>query len=207
MLSGIQHFQFCRRQWALIHIEQQWQENVKTVEGQLIHERVDQPLIREKRGNKIVVRALPIHSHTLKTNGICDVVEFNKDENGVYLPKEDAKFTILPVEYKRGKPKKNDEDVVQLVAQAICLEEMFLYDISEGAFYYDEIKRRVTIQITTEMKATVKQLFEEMWGYYHNKYTPKVKVGKHCESCSLQHICLPNTMEQESVKSYMQRYL
>lgn len=207
MLSGIQHFQFCRRQWALIHIEQQWVENVKTIEGQIIHERADQPDIREKRLDRLIVRALPVHSHTLKTTGICDIVEFFKDENGVYLSKEEDRFLPFPIEYKRGKPKSGDEDIVQLVAQAICLEEMFLIEVNQGAFFYDEIKKRVPIIITKEMKLQVKKLFAEMWQYYQRQYTPKVKGGKHCKSCSLNSICLPNTMQQESVKMYIERFL
>ncbi len=207
MLSGIQHFQFCRRQWALIHIEQQWVENVKTIEGQLIHERADQPEIREKRSNKVIVRALPIQSHTLKTTGICDVVEFMKDPEGVYLPKEGDRFRPFPIEYKRGKPKSGEEDIVQLVAQAICLEEMFLIEVNEGAFFYDEIKKRIPVTLTKEMKQQVRDLFSEMWQYYKRQYTPKAKVGKHCKSCSLHSICLPNTMKQESVKTYMERFL
>lgn len=207
LLSGIQHFQFCKRQWALIHIEQQWVENVKTIEGQIIHEKADQPEIRERRGNKLVVRALPIHSHQLKTVGICDVVEFILDENGVLLQKENERFIPFPVEYKRGKPKQGEEDLVQLIAQVICLEEMFLIEINKGAFFYNEIKQRVEIIITNEMKTHVKKLFEEMWQYYERQYTPKVKEGKHCKSCSLKTICLPKTMQQESVNTYMKRFL
>ena len=118
MLSGIQHFQFCKRQWALIHIEQQWEENVQTIEGQYIHTKVDEPFIREKRGNKVIVRALPIKSNKLKISGICDVVEFIKDSNGVEVPELEGQFLAYPVEYKRGKPKKDDSDILQLTAQA-----------------------------------------------------------------------------------------
>lgn len=207
MLSGIQHFQFCRRQWALIHIEQQWVENVKTIEGQIIHQKVDQPELREKRKNHLIVRAMPIQSHTLTTTGICDVVEFIEDEQGVFLPKEQKKYRIIPVEYKRGKVKKGKEDLVQLVAQAICLEEMFLIDVPTGVFFYNETKQRVQVEITEDMKNEVRDLFKEMYGYYQKQYTPKVKMGKHCKSCSLESICLPNTMAQESVKKYMEKYL
>src|SRR5690554_1666844 len=122
LLSGIQHFNFCRRQWALIHIEQQWAENVRTVEGNHLHERADQPMIREKRGNKLVVRALPIHSKQLGATGICDVVEFMQDPSGIILAEEEGQYLPFPVEYKRGKPKRNDSDISQLTAQAICLE-------------------------------------------------------------------------------------
>src|SRR5690554_725983 len=96
LLSGIQHFNFCRRQWALIHIEQQWEENVRTVEGNYIHNRADQPLIREKRGNKLVVRALPIHSKHLGVTGICDIVEFIQDPNGVSLTGEEGLYLPFP---------------------------------------------------------------------------------------------------------------
>lgn len=106
MLSGLQHFQFCKRQWALIHIEQQWEENVKTIEGQHLHKKADQPFLKEKRGDKLVVRGMPIQSHELRINGICDVVEFYSDPDGVTLQAVEGIYQPYPVEYKRGKPKK-----------------------------------------------------------------------------------------------------
>jgi CRISPR-associated exonuclease Cas4 len=207
MLSGIQHFRFCQRQWALIHIEQQWQENVKTIEGQHIHEKADQPFIREKRGNRLIVRALPVRSNTLKTTGICDVVEFIQDPKGVNLQGEVGTYIPVPIEYKRGKPKKGKEDVVQLVAQAICLEEMLLCEVNEAYLFYNEIKRRIAIKITDSMREEVRKIFNQMHHYYKQRYTPKVKTGKFCNNCSLKNICLPETMQQESVRRYMERYL
>ncbi|WP_182201019.1 CRISPR-associated protein Cas4 [Paraliobacillus salinarum] len=207
MLSGLQHFQFCRRQWALIHIEQQWEENVKTIEGKHLHEKADQPFIREKRGQKLIVRAMPVQSHKLRLNGICDVVEFVQDADGVKLNGIDGLYRAYPVEYKRGKPKKGDEDVLQLVAQAICLEEMLLCSVDKGYFFYNEIKRRVEIPITNDLRNTVIKMSQEMHHYYDKRYTPKVKTGQHCKSCSLQHICLPNLMSKRSVKSYIERKL
>src|SRR5690625_4740568 len=106
MISGIQHFDFCQRQWALIHIEQQWEENVRTIEGKHLHENADQPFIREKRNDKLIVRGMPVQSRTLKISGICDVVEFNRDERGVEIIGEEGKYVPVPVEYKRGKPKR-----------------------------------------------------------------------------------------------------
>jgi len=126
MISGIQHFLFCRRQWALIHIEQQWQENVLTLEGQYLHEKADQPTSREKRKDRLIVRALPIHSPTLGITGICDVVEFVQDPAGVPLNGEIGTFSPIPVEYKHGKPKQELSDILQLTAQAVCLEEMLV---------------------------------------------------------------------------------
>ncbi|MXO79914.1 CRISPR-associated protein Cas4, partial [Paenibacillus sp. OT2-17] len=145
LLSGLQHFNFCRRQWALIHIEQQWEENVRTIEGNHLHRKADQPMIREKRGDKLIVRALPVHSRELGITGICDVVEFICDPLGVPLAGEEGTYLPFPVEYKRGKPKRNDSDHAQLVAQVMCLEEMLVCEISKGYFYYDEIKHRVEV--------------------------------------------------------------
>ncbi len=207
MLSGIQHFKFCKRQWALIHIEQQWEENVRTIEGKHLHEKADQPFIREKRKDKLIVRGMPVHSHTLRINGICDVVEFIKDDQGIELVGEEGKYIPAPIEYKRGKPKKDETDLVQLVAQAICLEEMLVCEIAMGYMYYNEIRQRVDVPITRELKDTVKSLVFEMHDYYARKHTPRVKTGKHCRSCSLQNICLPEMMNRQSVKRYIEGML
>lgn len=204
LLSGIQHFQFCKRQWALIHIEQQWEENVKTIEGQQLHQKADQPFLREKRGDKLIVRGMPVQSHELKITGVCDVVEFIKDQNGVDIHGADGKYVAYPVEYKRGKPKRNDADILQLTAQAICLEEMLLCEIDRGYMYYGEIKHRVEVELTEVCKSKVRQIIKEMQEYYSHKYTPRVKTGAFCKSCSLQHICLPELMTKGSVKSYIE---
>ncbi|HCX48640.1 MAG TPA: CRISPR-associated protein Cas4, partial [Bacillus sp. (in: Bacteria)] len=178
MLSGIQHFQFCKRQWALIHIEQQWEENVRTVQGQHLHQKTDKPFIREKRGDKLIVRAMPVKSNELKITGICDVVEFIKDfENGVEIDGLEGKFKAYPVEYKRGKPKSHDSDVLQLIAQAMCLEEMLLCDVKVGYLFYHEIKHRVEVAITEEKKNQVRKVTKEMLDYYGKRFTPKVKTG------------------------------
>lgn len=208
MLSGIQHFQFCRRQWALIHVEQQWAENVKTIEGQFVHERADQPELREKRGDKLIVRAMPIKSRELATMGICDVVEFIKDPDGIAIFGEIGTYQPYPVEYKRGKPKKGEEDILQLSAQAMCLEEMLMCHIPHAYLFYNEVKRREKVELTVEIRQKVKAIFKEMHNYYDRRYTPKVKIGKHCDSCSLKNICVPRMNEnQESVRKYMEKFL
>ncbi|MEF2967715.1 CRISPR-associated protein Cas4 [Paenibacillus sp. M1] len=204
MLSGIQHFQFCKRQWALIHIEQQWEENVKTIEGQYLHRKADQPFVREKRGNKLIVRAMPVKSDEMKITGVCDVVEFIKDENGVEISGAEGKYIAIPVEYKRGKPKLDDADLLQLTAQALCLEEMLLCKINTGYMFYNEIKHRVEVPFTEEIKQRAKLTVSEMRDYYQRKHTPKVKAGPFCKSCSLQSICLPELMNKRSVKSYIE---
>lgn len=207
MLSGIQHFQFCKRQWALIHIEQQWEENVLTLEGQHIHRKADKPFEREKRGDKLVVRAMPIQSQNLKISGICDVVEFVKDPNGVEIFGEEGKYAAYPIEYKRGKPKKNDADILQLTAQAMCLEEMLLCEIPKGYMFYNEVKQRLEVPFTSYYRNKVKDIVAEMYDYYKRRHTPKVKTGAFCKKCSLQHICLPIMMNKRSVKSYIERLI
>jgi len=204
MLSGIQHFQFCKRQWALIHIEQQWEENVRTVEGQYLHRNADQPFTREKRGNKLIVRAMPVKSKELKITGICDVVEFIQDDNGVEIHGAEGRYAAYPIEYKRGKPKLNDADVLQLTAQAMCLEEMLLCEIDKGYVFYNEIKHRMEVPLTEMEKNKVRSIVAEMQDYYKRRYTPKVKTGTFCKNCSLQNICLPNLMKKRSVKSYIE---
>lgn len=204
LLSGIQHFQFCKRQWALIHVEQQWEEDVRTIEGQYLHQKADQPFMREKRGDKLIVRAMPVRSRAMGVTGVCDVVEFIRSEDGVPIQGADGKYVVRPVEYKRGKPKRGNEDVVQLAAQAICLEEMLMCEIGTGFIYYHEIRHRVEVDLTEEIKERVKDIFKEMNNYFTRRHTPKVKTGPRCRSCSLQHICLPELMNKRSVRSYVE---
>ena len=109
MLSGLQHFAFCRRQWALIHVEQQWAENYQTTAGELMHERAHDEALIEKRQNKIITRGLRISSSTLGLTGQCDVVEFHRDADGITLWEYDGKWKIIPIEYKHGEPKQGQE--------------------------------------------------------------------------------------------------
>ncbi|NMI04647.1 CRISPR-associated protein Cas4 [Paenibacillus sp. SZ31] len=207
LLSGIQHFNFCRRQWALIHIEQQWEDNVRTIEGDHLHRKADQPALREKRGDKLVVRALPVQSRELGITGICDVVEFIRDPDGVPLAGEEGLYLPFPVEYKRGKPKRNDSDHSQLVAQVMCLEEMLVCDIHKAYFYYDEIKHRVEVVITEADRVRVRASINEMRHYFERNHTPKAKAGPHCLSCSLNNICVPDILNKRSVSSYIESRL
>lgn len=202
-LSGIQHFAFCRRQWALAYIELQWQENVRTVEGKLLHENAHDAAIKEKRGDLIVVRAMPVHSREIGISGECDVVEFHRSENGISISGREGKYTVIPVEYKRGKPKSSDIDALQVAAQALCLEEMLCCGIPYGYIYYGEIRHREKIEFTEELRRKVKDMFAEMHKYYGQRYTPKVKWSKSCNACSLKDICLPVLNKDVSVKKYI----
>ena len=203
MISGIQHFTFCRRQWALIHIEQQWDQNVHTVVGELMHKKVHDPYLSEKRKDVLVARALPVSSKVLGFSGECDVVEFHRQEDGIQLYGHRGLYSIYPVEYKKGKPKATEEDVLQLAAQAMCLEEMFSTTVPEGALFYGETRRREIVKITEELRRQVYDMAAEMHQYYRRKYTPKVKYNKRCTSCSLKELCLPKIGKTIPVKEYM----
>lgn len=207
MISGIQHFKFCRRQWALIHIEQQWEENVHTVIGELMHKRVHDPYLTEKRKDVMIARALPVSSRTLGISGECDVVEFHKCEDGIRLYGHRGLYSVYPVEYKKGKPKLTEEDRLQLAAQAMCLEEMFSIPVEEGAVYYGEIRRREPVQITEELREEVRSMFQEMHQYYDRHYTPNVKYSRACSACSLKEVCLPKLGKTVSVKNYIGQML
>ena len=207
MISGIQHFKFCRRQWALIHVEQQWEENVHTIMGELMHKKVHDPYITEKRRDTLVVRALPVSSRIMGSSGECDVVEFHKCEDGIKLYGHRGLYSVYPVEYKKGKPKLTEEDKLQLTAQALCLEEMFSTEIPEGAIFYGETRRRDVVEFHEELRLEVKRMFQEMHQYYDRNYTPKVKYSKACNACSLKEVCLPKLGKAVSVKSYMNQIL
>ena len=207
MLSGIQHFKFCRRQWALIHIEQQWAENVHTVVGELMHKKAHDPYLVEKRKDLLVARSLPIASRKMGISGECDVVEFHRCEDGVKLHGHRGDFSVYPIEYKKGKPKLTEEDRLQLAAQAMCLEEMFSTDIPEGALFYGETRRREAVEITEDLRQEVRNMFREMHQYFERKYTPKVKYSKSCTACSLKDICLPKLGKSGSVKDYIHQML
>ncbi|PXX50775.1 CRISPR-associated Cas4 family exonuclease [Hungatella effluvii] len=203
MLSGIQHFAFCRRQWALIHIEQQWQENERTAEGELLHERAHDTWATEKRSDVITSRGLPVQSRTMGISGSCDIVEFHRAEEGVPLYGHRGLFRVYPIEYKRGKPKDIPIDMLQLTAQAMCLEEMLSAEIAEGAIYYGEIRHREKILFTEDLRTQVRKYFQEMHQLFDKQYTPNVKWSKSCNACSLNDICMPKLGKTPSVKEYV----
>lgn len=205
MLSGIQHFAFCRRQWALIHIEQQWQENEHTVEGELLHKRAHNVWAAERRNDVIVSRGMPIYSRSMGVSGTCDVVEFCKIPDGISLHGHRGLYQVYPIEYKKGSPKDTEIDILQLTAQAMCLEEMLSAKIEEGAIFYWEIRRREKVIFTAALRETVKNNFEEMHLLYNQRYTPKVKWSKSCGACSLKNICIPKLGKAPSVKEYIHK--
>ncbi|MFA5659381.1 MAG: CRISPR-associated protein Cas4 [Oscillospiraceae bacterium] len=203
-LSGIQHYVFCKRQWALIHIEMQWAENLRTVEGEILHKNAHDKYFSEKRGAVIISRAMAVCSSELGINGECDIVEFYRDDEGVSLHGRDGLYKVCPVEYKRGKPKESDADILQLTAQAICLEEMLCCEIEKGCLFYGETRRRTVIEFTDELRSKVREIFLEMHQMYNRRHTPRVRRTKSCNACSLKDICLPALFKSKSAGEYIQ---
>ena len=196
MISALQHYLFCPRQCALIHIEQQWQENKFTAEGRILHERVHGGG-KESRRNMRVEFDVPIRSLLLGIIGRADIVEFHLQEDGVWLP--------LPVEYKRGRPKKDDTDRVQLCAQALCLEEMLQCEIEKGALYYGQKKRRAEVIFDADLRATTSKTAAAVHILLKERRTPSPHYSKRCESCSFLSTCLPKVASQKRVSKYVKQ--
>lgn len=206
-LSGIQHFAFCPRQWALIHLEGLWAENELTVSGEHLHENVHDASLDQIRGGVLSVRAMPVHSPSLGVGGACDLVEFHPDEGGIPLRGRRGLWRPLPVEYKRGSAKENDCDRLQLCAQAMCLEEMLAFPIGEGALFYGETRRRERVLLEEGLRRQVREMLEEMHRLLRRGHTPRPKRGKRCQSCSLKDQCLPRLERAPTVAEYLRRRL
>jgi len=197
MLSALQHFLFCPRQCALIHIEQLWQENRLTAEGRILHERVH-TAAKESRRKIRLEFDMPIRSLTLGLVGRADVVEFHLQNNGVWRP--------YPVEYKRGRPKKDDSDRVQLCAQAMCIEEMLHTDVPVGALYYGRKKRRTEVAFNESLRVTTRETAADVHVLLTGGRTPGPEYSRRCERCSFIEICLPKTVGTGAqVSLYMKR--
>ncbi|MHB8560401.1 MAG: CRISPR-associated protein Cas4 [Thermoplasmataceae archaeon] len=209
MLSGIQHIAFCERQWALIHLEQQWQENRLTVEGKHIHEHADNPFENDTRKEVRITRSIPIESVKLGLRGLADVIEYIRDDTlpineTVVIKGRSGRWQVVPVEYKRGKPKSNDVDKVQLYAQAMCLEEMFNVVVKLGYLYYNSTKRREKVYIDVDLREKVIELSQRMHKMFSERIIPKPVRKKYCDNCSLYEICQPDWgIKERNVAGYI----
>jgi CRISPR-associated exonuclease Cas4 len=200
-LSGLQHIIFCERQCALIHVEQIWAENRLTAEGRIMHDRVHDAG-RESRGDVRVEYAMPLRSLRLGLIAKADVVEFHRRR----VPGEEAaeKWQPFPVEYKHGKPKKDNSDKVQLCAQAICLEEMLGVDIPRGALFYGKTRRRQDVTFDSELRKQTEETAKKFHALVESGKTPKPVYTKRCDSCSVYEFCMPKTVERHrSIKRYI----
>lgn len=195
MLSALQHLLFCERQCALIHIEQIWVENLFTTQGRLMHERVDQQG-HELRRDLRQEYGMPVRSLQLGLSGKADVVEFHREADSFWRP--------YPVEYKRGRSKKEDWDRVQLCAQALCLEEMLHVEIPEGALFYGKKRRREKVVFNDDLRMETRLAAEKLHRLTAAGITPAAKYDKKCDNCSLVDICLPKiTAGRASVSGYL----
>ncbi|MCK9330888.1 MAG: CRISPR-associated protein Cas4 [Candidatus Cloacimonetes bacterium] len=206
-LSGIQHFSFCRRQWALIHIEQQWVENERTIDGSILHENAHNECFFESRSGSLVVRGMRVHSVELGISGICDVVEFLQSPNGVEIIGRKGKWIAFPVEYKRGADKENDADRLQVCCQLMCLEEMLGFNSDTGFIYYGETRHRSLVSVDENLRTKAREMILEMHELLSRGYTPKVRFSNSCNACSLKQICLPKIEGGKSALEYVKAML
>ncbi len=220
-ISALQHLVFCERQWGLIHLEGAWAENRLTTEGRQLHERVDQ-VESESRGDLRIARGLRLRSFRLGLTGRADVVEFHRlldDAPGRRAPPDsptegvrqegaDGWWQPVPVEYKRGRPKKDHCDTVQLCAQALCLEEMLDVNIGCGALFYGKPRRRYDVPIDDALRAETEALTLRLRELTESRRTPLAAYAKKCDRCSLYDLCLPKTVGSgRSASAYLRQTL
>ncbi len=221
-ISALQHLLFCERQCALIHVERLWVENRFTIEGKQLHEKAHEAPSESRPGVRIV-RGLPLRSLRLGLVGIADVVEFHRSQHGSELDLTTSsngdivsplsqEYTAnppgrpFPVEYKRGKPKSDDSDKVQLCAQALCLEEMFGVSIEQGALFYGRPRRRQEVAIATQLRRTTEEAARRLRELVTSRVTPTAKKQAKCRRCSMLGLCMPGvTGSNRSADNYLKR--
>lgn len=209
-LSGIQHYAFCPRQWALAYVDQLWQDNHLTIEGEWLHRHVDNPFNMEYDAGMVTLRSVPVKSRELGFFGIADLLELSPLLDGAAkaftISRYPGRWSVMPVEYKHGKAKSDDIDEVQLCAQAMCLEEMYGVDIPRGTLFYGTTRRRMTVTLDDGLRLRVNQLSSEMHALFDNGVMPDAKPEKKCRSCSLKDLCMsPDLQHSPSVSAYLQQ--
>lgn len=201
-LSALNHYLYCNRRFALIHIERLWSENRFTAEGRVIHEHVHEPG-KQSRGEIRLESAVPLRSYRLGLVGVADLVEFHRIRS-----EGNVQWQPFPVEYKRGKPKKDNSDKVQLCAQALCLEEMLEIEVPVGALFYGRTKRRLDILFDRELRAITEDASLQLHHLIEAGKTPPPVYSAKCDNCSLHDLCLPGPVaRKESVVSYFDKVL
>jgi CRISPR-associated exonuclease Cas4 len=197
-LSALQHYAYCPRQFALIHVEQVWADNRYTAEGNALHERVDSG-VAEQRQNRRYERGVLLTSHVHKIVGKMDLLEIETDIN-TNIKK------YFPVEYKRGKPKIEDWDRIQVCAQALCIEEMRDTTITEGAIWYWEVRRRESVLIDNALRATTFAAIESAHAILTaGKTPPPTQDKKRCKACSLIDLCTPDRFRNDKSANYIEK--
>lgn len=190
-ISALQHFAFCPRQCALIHLEQVWQENYLTAHGRQLHERVDSGEPETRKGVRFE-RGVVVTAPQLGVTGKLDLLEHHKLSN-----------QFVPVEYKRGKPKASNIDKVQLCAQALCIEEMLSVEVANGALWYWQTRKRIEVEFDDQLRTQTKALIARVQQLFANGKTPPPTKGKHCKACSLIEICQPDLTHNDGSSIYV----
>jgi CRISPR-associated exonuclease Cas4 len=193
MISALQHYIYCPRQCGLIHVDDVWNENLFTVRGNILHEKVDTDTY-ESRGTLKTVRGLRIHSFNYGITGRCDVVEFRTTRN---------ENEVMPVEFKAGEPKEDISDKVQLCAQVLCLEEMLNTQISRAAFFYGKLRRRNVVEIDDELRKQTEEVITKVREIVSSRTVPTAEYSSKCRNCSLIDICQPKALNKKKLKNYI----
>ncbi|MEZ6117834.1 MAG: CRISPR-associated protein Cas4 [Pirellulaceae bacterium] len=206
-ISALQHLIFCERQCALIHVERLWVENRLTVEGRHLHDRAhDGP--DEHRTNVTIARGLPLRSDSLGLFGVADIVELHHPQHRQSSDSNPRYAAVVPIEYKRGKPKKDDSDRVQLCAQAMCLEEMFRCDIAQGHLFYGKRKRRTEVSLDQRLRQRTRDTTLRLREMIQSRENPLARREPKCDSCSLLELCLPaGTGPNSNAAAFFRRQL
>ena len=205
-ISGLQHLAFCKRQWGLIHLDQEWAENYLTAQGKIMHERVDSGYQEFRRGVK-QFSGLHVRNMKLGLYGRMDVLEVEQTEGPyVEIPwiKLSGNWRLRPVEFKHGKPKDHNADLIQLCAQALCLEEMTGLPVNEGSIFYCELRRRTEFEFDEDIRTETIELAKEAHRLIASGKVPEAEVNHNCKSCSLMDFCQPNIGNQKKLKDYYQ---
>ena len=216
-LSALQHLVFCERQCALIHVEGQWRDNSLTLEGSHLHRRVDEEAPRrEVRGDLVILRGLALRSLRLGLVGRADVVELHRRDastlGAVSVQGLEGLWIPYPVDYKRGKPKADRCDEVQLCAQALCLEEMLvepvrgrgLEYVTEGALFYGRQQRRHIVIFDHELRRYTEDIARRLRELVDSGKTPRAEKTAKCKGCSLLDVCMPEAMRRgRSARRYL----
>lgn len=208
MLSGIQHYAFCPRQWALAYVDSLWEDNHLTIEGEWLHRRVDDPYAMEYDSGTVTLRSVPVKSYKLGFFGITDLLELypleDNSAKAFTISRYPGRWQVLPIEYKHGRAKSNDIDEVQLCAQAMCLEEMYDIEIPRGALFYGQTRRRLSVTLNDALRKRVAELSSTMHLLFSSGDIPDAKAEKKCKSCSLQNLCMAQDLRHAtSVKEYL----
>lgn len=208
-LNHLQHYMFCKRQWWLLDYHDVWRENYHTALGQILHQKVNKSDLKEKRKGIIIDRAMPVISHKYGVYGILDAVEFEKSKTGIKLKNRKGRdsYTINTIEYKKGKPKKDNSDLIQVIGQVVCLEEMFDTVIDKAYIYYKSTHRRMEYEIGIEERELLKNTLIEMRDYLEKEEIPDFEYSRKCEACSIKEICMPKVRTtKRKVNKYLKKY-